>query len=157
MKQRSSSFNIIDALIILLVVAIIGVGGYLLFFRSASNDKVTIDYEVEIGLVLSDFDGLIKVGDTVISTVAKDVLGTVVDVEYSPAEFITTNTESGEKTSTPYPEGTYSKVRLTIRTEADYKDNVYYAGAVKIYFGSTIYFRVPNFVGGGVCLGAKPV
>ncbi|MBE6552454.1 MAG: DUF4330 domain-containing protein [Ruminococcaceae bacterium] len=157
MKQKTNSFNIIDFLIILLALAIIGVGVYLLFFRQSTQEKVKIDYTIEMEFVRSEFNDLIKVGDTVISTVAHDVMGTVVNVEYSNAESTTTNIENGEKKLTTYPDNAFSKVIITVRTDAVYEKNAYYVGAIGLYVGSTVYFRVPSYIGGATCIDVKPV
>ena len=157
MKQKTGSFNIIDFLIILLAIAIIGVGAYLLFFRRTTQEKVKIDYTMEMEFVRSEFDDLIKVGDTVISTVARDVMGTVVNVEYTDAQSVTTNLENGEKKLTTYPDNAFSKVTITVRTDAVYENNAYYVGALGLYVGSTVYFRVPSYIGGAVCLDVKPI
>lgn len=157
MKQKTGSFNVIDFLIILLALAILGVGAYLLFFRQNTQEKIKIDYTVEMEFVRSEFNDMIKVGDTVISTVARDVMGTVVNVEYTDAESTTTNLENGEKKLTTYPDNAFSKVTITIRTDAVYENNAYYVGAIGLYVGSTVYFRVPSYIGGAVCIDVKPV
>jgi len=159
MKQtKTGSFNIIDVFIILTVLILAALAVYFIFFSGfGAKDTVKIDFTMEIPVLRSEFNDRIKIGDTVISTVSRDKLGTVVAVEYTNASSATTNMESGEMQIVDYPEGVYSKLVVTVRSDASLSSNMYYVGATGVYVGATVYFRVPDFVTGAVCTQITPL
>ncbi|MEA4831864.1 MAG: DUF4330 domain-containing protein [Oscillospiraceae bacterium] len=155
---RQYSFNIVDALLIVVVLCIIAGGIYFFVIRKTNGtEAVRLEYTLEIPIQKKEFDGAVKTGDMLINTVAKDIIGTVVAVKYENATSATTNLNDGTMHVVQYPEGVYSKLIMTIRSDAKRENGMLYIQTVNIAVGKSISFRTQAYIGTALCTGVREI
>ncbi len=156
---KKHRFNIIDALIIIVIAAIIAVAAFFLLRdkpEEVKEDTVTIEYVVEFRKVRDEFKDNITEGDTVIDSVAKYYIGEVVDVNSGPAVFTNGNSiYEGKAVVGTYPG--YSDIRATVVCEAVIGGNGRYvlSGGYSVSVGSRVDVRTPNYNGTGYCISLR--
>lgn len=156
---KKHKFNIIDALIIIVIAAIIAGAAFLLLRdkpEEVKQDTVTIEYVVEFRKVRDELKDNIAAGDTVIDSVAKYYIGEVVDVESEAALFTNGNhLYEGKAVVGTYPG--YSDIRATIVCEATIGGNGRYilSGGYSVSVGSRVDVRTPNYNGTGYCISLR--
>ena len=172
-KQKKHRFNIIDAFIIFVVLAVVAVMYYFTVARNdvVSNNEVPIEYVVELKTVFKDHVDNIKVGDKVVETVRDEHIGEVVSVEIVPSYNIATNTDTGEMYISKYPplnapssevgsetiseeelEYEYYNVRVKIRQTVKKTTTGYSINGFDVVIGELVHFRVPEYVNSGYCI-----
>ncbi len=153
MAKKKRKFNVVDAVIILIVLAVIAVAVLLLTQRSGSVEEVLteIEYNVELRTIRDEFADNFAAGVQLIDSAAKYRLGEIVAVSVEAATFTGTNLVTGELVYSDYPE--HSDVTLTVRAKASVDENGLYVldGGYKLSVGRTIYVRTPDYVGAGYC------
>ena len=154
-KKKGFRFNIIDAIVILIIIAaavllgiILSKGGSGIF--GIKSSKVQIEYTVELKNIRDEFrsEDFIKEGDSVTDSVTLYSIGNVISVKYSPGSFSGYNS-AGEAVNSEYPN--HTNIVLTIRAEADISDGFYSIGGYTVAVGKEIGVRLPNFVSEGYC------
>ncbi len=151
--KQKHRFNAVDALIILLIAAVLAAG---LFIWSKSRqgksaNTFDVEYVIELRTIRDEFADNIKVGTNIIDSAKKYQLGEVIAVNTSPAQYTGTDLINGELVYNDYPE--HSNVDLTVKTTASLDDDGMYIidGGYRISVGTTIYIRTPDYVGVGYC------
>ena len=151
---KKHKFNIIDAVIIILLGTIIAVAAFFLL-RDKPTDEVketvAIEYVVEFRKVRDELNNKISVGDTVVDSVAKYHIGEVIAVSAVPAVFSDGNDfNTSTAIAGTYPG--YSDVRMTVSAEAVINGGRYVlSGGYNISVGSRVDVRTPNYNGTGYC------
>ncbi len=150
-EKKKVRFNFIDAIIIIVILAVIGaavllITGDMKQSRSTSDGK--IEFEVRITQVDEKNLSLIKVGDTVKDSSTGKVIGTIVNVETKKSVYYG-NTAISENGVLTLPQTEYADqydVYILISAEAN-KDSrgIYSIGSTRIVIGSPVYFKVPSF------------
>ena len=150
-KKLRRSFNFVDVLLILFVIAIVFVAVNIVSPRSLisnlrGDNMRAIEYTVELVGVDSDFVEKIKENDTVIDAVSKNNIGSVKSVE----DNVYFELEDG--VIVEYDD----KVNLliTVSATATYTETKGYAvNERRIAVGEKLSLRFPDFVGEGYCVG----
>lgn len=156
-SKRTGGFNLIDVLLIALVLVIIASLVYVFlpssWLRSVlADEKVDIQYTVEIQGVDESFLENIKENDVVIDSVSKGNIGTVTAIDYSTQnkrlEYNET-TQSGVLAVVPEK---YDML-ITITVKAEYTEGEgYTVGGTRIAVGELMNLRFPNFTSQGYCI-----
>ncbi len=155
LKKRK--FNAIDAVILLVLVAAVCVAVFLFSSEDVemplNNDKVQIEYVVEIKTLSDDIAAVFNIGDRMVDSVQKYNLGEIIAVEYDNAVYYGKDIVNGKSTAYDYPD--HKKVTLTILADATLDGNGRYLidGGYDISTGTTVYIRLPGFNGMGYCTG----
>ena len=165
-KNKRKGFNFVDFLIILIVLAIIVAAVYLFSPISALkklSEKTTgtLNYTVEIQNVDIEFIEKIKENDTVIDSVSKNTLGTVIAIEhntkYSELNYRTNseNPSQYEGYIVEYPDK--YNVTVTVSAQADLLSGQgYTVSNCRIAVGEKLSLRFSDFVCEGYCVYVTP-
>ncbi|MBQ4054441.1 MAG: DUF4330 family protein [Clostridia bacterium] len=155
--NKRRKLNYIDVLLlILIIVAVIGV---VWFIISPYTDQLfattyDIEYTVALNGVRVEFKDKVQVGDTLVETVGLDDIGSVTDVVYTASKFVGTDS-NGHSITSDHP--VLYDVMITVRAKATMQSGVYSVNGYGITAGKTIPFRVPDFIGEGVCVSVREV
>ncbi len=151
LKKRR--FNAIDAVIILVIVAVIGVAVFLFSSEEAEMpmNKVKLEYTVEIKTLSDDIAAEFNIGDRMVDSVQKYNLGEIIAVEYDNAVHYGRDIVNGKLTAYDYPD--HQRVILTMLADATIDGNGRYLidGGYDISTGTVVYIRLPGFNGIGYC------
>ena len=152
-EKKAVRFGFVDALIILLVLAVVG-GGLWFFFGSMIFDDgydAKITYEVRLTAIKSEFTSRIQYGDDVYDSVYGEFIGTVAKVRTEPYTEQVLNKATGEFEKTV--KSGYYNVYITIDATARYsdKEHTYFAADTEIKVGKPIDVRLQNFCASGYC------
>lgn len=156
-NKKRRSFNFIDVLLLILIIAV--VGALVWFLASPYTEQLfavtyDIEYTIQLKGVRMEFKDNVKVGDRVVDTVGLDEIGEVTEVVYTASKFVGTD-NSGHSVTSDYP-GLYD-VTVTVRARATMPSGIYTVNGYGITAGKTIPFRVPDFIGEGVCISVAEV
>lgn len=108
-QKQVYRFNIIDAILIVLIIAVAAAILYFvtgdngIFAKSKNDSKTTVHYVVELKTVDKDYLKNIVVGDEVTETIRSGNVGKIIDIDVEPSWTVTTNTETGEMKKSYYP------------------------------------------------------
>lgn len=155
-ENRSRRFTVLDGIIILLILAVIGVGIYFIAADKApvsSETTVPITFTVELKGIKDAYTGNIRVGDTVIDSVTKKTIGTVAAVETLPHTEYIVNQESGVIEEKTYPG--QATVLLTVSGDAVLGALGYTIDGYRVAIGVLHYLQLPQFLGSGYCIGVQ--
>lgn len=156
-SKSSGKFNLIDVLLIVMVLIIVASLIYVFlptsWIRSIlADDKVDIQYTIEIQGVDEAFLENISENDIVLDSVSKGTIGTVTAIDYStPYTQLEYNetTQSGVLSVVPEK---YNML-ITISVNADYTEGEGYAvNGTRIAVGELMNLRFPNFTAEGYCI-----
>ena len=156
-KKKKFKFNFIDFLLILLVLAIIAAVVYIFApfsWIEQRNGTIDLQYTIEIQAVDENFIENIQENDIIIDSVSKNVIGSVVAVDYNTQySVLTYDEESREGVLSVIPDK-YNLI-ITISTDnAVYKDGDGYAvNGCRIAVGEKINAKFPNYIAEGYCIG----
>ncbi|MBO7149216.1 MAG: DUF4330 domain-containing protein [Clostridia bacterium] len=157
-NNKKRRFNVVDLLITAIILVVIAFLAYIFVFNSsfgtAGDDTVTIQYVLE---VKDAYDMLTEsaaknVDKELIDAAAKFVLGTVKEFYTEPAVLSTYSHETGEATTSDYPEHSnfYFVVEAEAKREAD--TNRYMLDGFELSVGSRVYVRLPYYTGTSYCI-----
>ncbi len=150
-QRRKIRFNFIDALIILLILAVIAAAGYLIYTairqpRALTNG--TIEFDVRISNVDESGVPLIKVGDKVKDSVTGEPLGTILSVRTEKSKYVG-NVAVEQDGVLTFPVTEYEdQYDVYVKISADAIQDargIYTVGTTRIVIGSPVYFKVPSF------------
>lgn len=152
MKNRKS-FNIIDIVIILSLLAVIGAAVFgFVSGIGAVGEKAVIRYVLEVDPIDSELCAKVSVGDGVYSYDDSQRIGTVYAV--STAQAYHTGTDSqGSAVSSPL-EGK-SVLYVTVEAEAMVSEKGYTVGTQLINAGKKIDIRYPNLFCSSTCVSVE--
>ncbi len=117
--------------------------------RGMGRADTALTYTLKLNAIREEYTHAIKVGDRVLDAVGKRQIGRVTAVHLSPAFTETYSQNKNALVRTPYP----GRVDLTlcIETQAKASGTGYSIAGFVLTGGKLIPFRLPNFVGRGVC------
>ena len=160
-KKSGFSFNIVDALIVLMVL-IIAAAGVFVYIKISSNkiitDTQTIECTFTIDNMRSEFKNLVREGDKVYN-VNNQVFGVVTGVSYTNAvsnvvASDASDVNSGQVKKYIYPDSDYCKAVLTVKCDnADFSSGKCTVGGTYVGVGENISLRTKNFVSSARCSG----
>ena len=154
--KKKRKFNIVDFLILFLVIALLG---FAVFWatpwsnglKNRMSTTVALQYSVEIQNVDQAFINQISEGNSVMDSVSKNEIGTVVAVEIHEHEGLSVD-ENGQGVMVEYPN--HYDLIVTISSSATYKSGTGYAiNGCRIAVGEQLALRFPNFLCEGYCIG----
>lgn len=151
-ETKKARFNFIDALIILVILAIVGAAVYLIAMESRVNRSANlgnVDYIVRISGVSEDALAFIAVGDTVKDSVSGEVMGTIRSVKTEKTAYYGSFAKKNADGSyalakSQYPDRYDVYVTISANAVQDAR-GIYYLGTTKLLTGSAVYFKVPSF------------
>jgi len=156
-ERRGARFNIIDAVIVIAVLALVAAAVWLILLQgggAGKSDEVGVNYTLKISMVREEFASRIKVGDTAQNSSTGAEIGKITAVSVEKSKFVNTGAvvtdENGESSAvvSEYPD--LYDVSVTIRATATTGANgVAYVEGYKILIGSSIYFRDASFAARG--------
>lgn len=156
-KKKRFKFNFIDFLLILLVLAIIASVVYIFAPFSwirQENGTVSLQYTLEIQAVDEAFIENINENDILIDSVSKNVIGSVVAVDYSTQHSVLKYDESSREGILSVIPEKYNLI-VTVSTEnAVYNEGEGYSvNGCRIAVGEKINAKFPNYVTDCYCIG----
>lgn len=154
LEKKKTRFNFIDAVIVLIIIAIIGLAAYLIV-RDLQSQKVpprltgNMDFTVRISSVDEEALPLFEKGVIVKDSVTGATLGEIVAVVKEKSRHYGTVAQLDENGSYVVPVSEYEDrydLHVIVRATAD-KDvrGIHYVDNTKILIGSTVYFKIPSF------------
>lgn len=156
MQKRKSAFNVIDALIIILL-AMAAAGAYFLFFGSGgmgfdngSGKAERIRYVLQINELPIEYSDNIKEGETVIDGGTTTAAGTVVAVDFKNSVYVGYDKATGEQKLTTLDE--YVDLYITVEGDAKVKDNIFYVNDTSMYVGKSLDMMMPDLYCSGSCI-----
>ena len=156
MSKTKVRFNIMDALILLTVLAVIAVLLYVFVF-SETNDGLTgetdaykLTYVVEAVKLREEFAELVTPGTPVIESAKKLPIGTVTAVEVLPYQHMATNLTDGSLALTSVDDA--CNLYITIEADATLNGISYSIGGYEICVGSHLYLSFADLVCEGYCI-----
>lgn len=161
MQKRKTSFNIIDALIIILVLAVC-VAAYFLFFgsRQSSTDEensevAKVRYVLQVNELPAKYSDNIKVDENVIDYGTHTSAGTVVAVDYENYVYVGHDKTTGEQKLTAVDD--YVNLYITVEGDAVMKDQTYYVNDTSLYIGKRLDMMMPELFCSGYCISLETI
>ena len=157
-KVKKSGFNIIDALLIVIVLGAVGVLTYVLSGVGASGGSVDVIYTVEIPIIqnaIAEQAMKYKEGDVVIDTVKSFTIGEVISFTKEDAYQAVTDLKTGVSTMQKYPD--HSKIVMTVRATCTMENDAYMIKGYRIGVGTQVHFRTPSIINYGYCTSLSEV
>lgn len=151
-ETKKARFNFIDALIILVILAIIGAAVYLIAMDRHTNRSANlgnVDYVVRISGASEDALAFITIGDTVKDSVSGEVMGIIRAVRTEKSPYYGSYAKKADDgsyslTKSQYPDRYDVYVTISANATIDAR-GIYYLGTTKLLTGSAVYFKVPSF------------
>lgn len=152
--MSKAKFNFIDAIIILLILAVIAAGLYMflgggLFTTSAGGDGETskIQYSVEIKQKTRDYCDNINVGDAVQIGDKEKASAVIEDIDIVPTKMLFEDKKSGVVHYSEIPE--MYDIILTLSSDGRHTDSAIYADNVLVRIGERVTVRGKGYSGNG--------
>ncbi len=160
MNTKKAKFNVIDAFIILAIIAVIAAAvwlcGRLDIFGKNEDDRedVKLRYVVEITMLDEQFSTVLEKEDRLFNARGTVELGYVKSCEIRDADKVTVDADGNTVISSV--EG---KKNLYITVEADaYIEGLsYYVNGMRIAVGEYIEFMTPELTCGGYCISFEEI
>ena len=145
---KKGKFNFFDALLILLVLAVLAGGGYFVLRKrttsgTAEQKDLKIQYTVRYHLVPNVLKVHIKSGDTLYFTTDKSTAGTVLSVREEPSVFTDFSTEENVFVTAPYPNCT--EYYVTVEATAQKNGDSYTVNGTNLSVGKKLFLRTASF------------
>lgn len=161
-KKTKWRLNIFDVIIIAVVLTI--AAAVLIIWRSTGIDKstgddasaTTIRYTVELTNMAGDTANLISAGDTLIDSVKKNTMGTVVLVDVSVMTTSTKNLENGDTVLSPVPDKMTATIVLEVEGTETQSQIVASSGYL-IRVGEIVQALGPGYAGLGYIIAVERV
>ena len=151
-ETKKVRFNFIDAIIILVILAVIGAAVYFILAGNQSDRSANMgnmDMVVRLSGVEDDALPFLYVGATVKDSVTGEDIGTIRYIRTEKTRYYGSNAIKNKDGTYTLPESEYPDrydVYVTLSGNAT-KDSrgIYMIGDTKILIGSAVYFKVPSF------------
>ena len=148
MSEKKAKFTAIDAIIILVILAVIVVGAIkILPSFTSGSEKEKVDFTVMVQNKDEDFANAITIGDDVTISLTEKDGGVVKNVESKPAVTMVYNSIDGTY-SNEVIEGKYD-VYVTIEADTDVSDLAIKAGGTAVKVGAEIPVRGKGYASTG--------
>ena len=149
--KKKARFNLIDAIIILIILLVVGAAVYLLVTDYGDSKKAengNVEFVVRLSAVDEHALSLITENQIVKDSVSGTTLGTIREVRTEKTRYYgdTAVPSGGGYTLTISEYEDKYDVYVTISAHANLDDKgIYSIGNTRILVGSTVYFKVPSF------------
>lgn len=164
-SNRRGKWNIVDALILLFVAAMVMIIGYMMFFADGNllarvntkGDTVKVSYTFEVSQVDDDLlingEKLpIENGDVLYHLDKKFSLGEVVYVSEKKPYMVLNDQETNL-----VPVSGKGSFELKVEAQAVVEDGIYYVNEHVVYKGEQVKFSTPYFTGVCKCVALEEV
>ena len=155
MSKRKLRFNAIDALIILVIAAVVFVLLYVFVFSgrgtqaAAEVATTTISYVIELQNIDEHLRDAVKSGQQVEDAVERKKIGEVSGTQPIPFHKVTFDYVNGQETTSAV-EGKIT-LKITIRAQAVETDRAFTVDGCEIRVGQQYSLMFPDFYGYGYC------
>ena len=150
-NRKKAKFNLLDALIIILLLGLIGTLTYGLFGGFSTPDSAQtaeFDFEVKISNVKEAALPLIAEGVSVKDSMTGETIGTVVSVKTEKSRYYggvqTDEDGSYSLTVTDCPDEYDVYVTISAHAKEDGR-GIFYVGDIRMLIGETVHFQVKSF------------
>lgn len=150
-KRNKTQFNLIDALIIVFILAVIAAAAYLLFGhpeRSSGKGDTAITFEARISDVNQAAIPFIQEGMVVRDSVTGDEIGIIVSVRSENTRYyngVTQGTDGKYVLNTGEYADRYD-VYVTVAASTHANENgIYTVGGTRVLIGAPVHFKVKSF------------
>ena len=157
MQKRKFKFNIMDALILLALVAAAAVLLYVFVLSEkvsgdalGGSDVKTVTYVIEVSGLDEDYADKIKVGQTLIDSSKKMNIGTVTAVETQPYTYTAENRVEGAL-QLRQMDGQITQY-VTVEATASLNGFTYATNGYDLFVGKLVYMSLPDIVCSGYCI-----
>ena len=150
MSENKRKFNIIDALVVLVVLGVVAGG---VWFFSGTRDVQTTyaRYIVELRQARPGYANLISIGGEIRDSVRNYLLGTVTAVHYQPAVQVNFNHQTGTFEEIIVPDR--YDIHITIEGPASITQSEIRINGQPIRVGMDKFLRMHTFAGIGIVIG----
>ena len=156
MSKKKIRFTIMDALILLVILAAVAALLYVFVFNDLSSmhtaaaETHTLTYVVEVTAIDEEQAAKVLPGATVINSASKIAIGTVTAVETRPYMYMGTNKAEGSLVLNPVD----GKVNLYLTVQADaVLDGISYSvNGFEVYVGGLVHMAFNDVVCSGYCI-----
>lgn len=149
--RQKTRFNFIDALIILIILAVVGAAVYLIVTGNRETrraESANVEFTVRLSAVDEKYLSLIRENETVKNSSTDQVIGTIQKVTAEKTRYYgdtAISTANGYTITASEYDDKYD-VYITISAYAKADDRgIYTIGSSRILVGAPIYFKVPSF------------
>ena len=150
-KRKKAQFNLIDALIVIIILGLMGVATYLLFGGSRATTapgNSDLTFEVRISNVKENALPYITEGLAVKNSVTGESLGTVTAIRTEKSRYYggVYEDENGDYilSETEYPDEYDVYVTVSTSSKADDR-GICSVGGVRMIIGEAVHFQVKSF------------
>ena len=157
MRKTKLKFNLMDALILLVIAAVVLALLYIFVWsEQRSADNLTADgssrvsYVIEVTGLHKDYADLIAVGDKPIDSSIKTPRGTVTAIE--TRDYYYTGTNLHDATMVLSTVENYVSLYVTIEADALLDNYTYTVNGGEIYVGKLVYLSFDDIVCSGYCI-----
>ena len=155
MEKKKRSFNIIDAVMIVAVVALTAALVYgVVSGLGVGNDYVRIKYVLEVSEIRSEFCQKAAEGDAVRNADGGEQIGKVAAVSSVPAQH--TGTDSSGAPVLSDIDG-YSTLYVTVEAQAKEGNTGYTVGGTLINTGKSVDVRLPSLCFEAKCISVEVI
>ncbi len=153
LNQKKTRFNFVDAVILLIVLAVIATAVYLIVNELKPTQKPrqtgTMDFTVRIASVDEAALSLFTNGIFVKDSVTGETIGEIVAVRSEKTKYYGTVAVSDGNGGYVVPSSEYSEkydVYVTVLCSAEtVSRGIQQVGSTKLLIGATVYFKIPSF------------
>lgn len=135
--MAKTKFNVLDVVIVLVILAIVCVGGYVFMKQrggtSVSGQQTKLHFTVEVTNISKSMAEAFHVGDSVVFGTTNSDRGVIYDVKIEPYRKLTNNIEDGSH-SLQVVEGQYTAL-VTIETMVQESDEAYINATEELAIG----------------------
>ncbi len=155
MTKRKLKFNAVDALIILLIAAVIFVLAYIFILSENKDDSTaenykTIQYVIEVNNIEERFAESVKEGQAVQDAVQRKNIGTVVGVQ--PVEYRKSGFDYENNVETVSSVEDKITLKITIEAQAVDTERAFIVDGCEIRVGQRYSLILPEMYGVGYCV-----
>lgn len=159
--KRSYHFNLIDAILIVIVLAAVGALVYIYQSDRFAVDRTEtrtadIVYEIQVTDALSEFGRLVQIGNTVTDAETGETIGEVTNVV---SDRVVYEGHASDGTPVQTVRDDLVNITVTVRAKATVAANGTFAvgDGLELLVGKRISFRVPDYTATGSCISLKEV
>lgn len=158
-KKRTGRFNLVDFFLILIVLLVIAMVIYVFapfsrFQSLVQNETHIVEYTVEVLGVDETLINKIQENDTVLDSVSKNTMGTVIAVDYNTKYTELQYVQQNDQTVGVLAEHPSKyNIIITISATADYLEGSGYSiSSSRIAVGEKLSLRFPDYACEGYCI-----
>ena len=150
MAERKAKFTVIDAVIILVLLAVIGFGAIKVMPSMIGASKEPVDLVVQLTMKEQSLADAMQIGDRVTMSLTEKDGGVIKDIKVEPAVQMVFNSIDGVYKNEVVPDKV--DIYVTVEAEAEVSDIAVKVGGTNIQVGSEIPVRGKGYASMGYIL-----